>query len=47
MLFNILPELGISLDLDLLGGVELVEAAEVHWLGQQRQDVLVKGLPYF
>ena len=45
MLLDILPKLRIALDLDFPGCVELVEPTKVHWLGEQRHDVLVKGLP--
>lgn len=45
MLLDLLPELGVLLDADLLGGVELVEAAEVHILGEQGDDILVESLP--
>jgi hypothetical protein len=45
VLLNLLPKAGVLLDADLLGGVELVEAAQVHVLGEQRDHVLVKGLP--
>lgn len=45
MLLDLLPELGVLLDADLLGGIELVQAAEVHVLGEQRDDILVESLP--
>lgn len=45
VLLDLLPELRVLLDADLLGGVELVEAAEVHVLGEQGDDVLVESLP--
>jgi hypothetical protein len=45
VLLDFLPELRVLLDADLLGGVELVEAAEVHVLGEQGNDVLVESLP--
>jgi hypothetical protein len=45
LLLDLLPETSVLLDADLLGGVELVEAAEVHILGEQRDHVLVEGLP--
>jgi hypothetical protein len=45
VLLDLLPETSVLLDADLLGGVELVEAAEVHVLGEQRDHVLVEGLP--
>lgn len=45
MLLDLLPETSVLLDADLLGSVELVEAAEVHVLGEQRDHVLVEGLP--
>jgi hypothetical protein len=45
VLLDLLPELGVLLNADLLGGVELVEAAEIHVLGEQRNDVLVESLP--
>jgi len=45
VLLDLLPETGVLLDADLLGGVELVEAAQVHVLGQQGDHVLVEGLP--
>ena len=45
MLLDLLPQLGVLLDAHLLGGVELVQAAQVHVLGEQRHDVLVEGLP--
>ena len=45
VLLDLLPELRVLLNADLLGGVELVEAAEVHVLGEQGNDVLVEGLP--
>ena len=45
MLLDLLPETSVLLDADLLGGVELVEAAEVHVFGQQGDHILVKGLP--
>lgn len=45
MLLDLLPKLGVLLDADLLVGVELVEAAEIHVLGEQRDHVLVEGLP--
>ena len=45
MLLDLLPELRVLLNADLLGSVELVKAAEVHVLGEQRNDVLVEGLP--
>jgi len=45
VLLDLLPQTGVLLDADLLGGVELVEAAQVHVLGQQRDHVLVEGLP--
>lgn len=46
VLLDILPQLRVSLDLDLLGRVELVETAEIHGLRQQGNDVLVKRLPF-
>ena len=45
VLLDLLPELRVLLHADLLGGVELVEAAEIHVLGEQGNDVLVEGLP--
>ena len=45
MLLDLLPKLRVLLNADLLGGVELVEAAKVHVLGEQGNDVLVKSLP--
>jgi hypothetical protein len=45
MLLNLLPQASVGLDANLLGGVELVETAQVHVLGQQRDHVLVEGLP--
>jgi hypothetical protein len=45
VLLDLLPETSVLLNADLLGGVELVEAAEVHVLGQQGDHVLVEGLP--
>lgn len=45
MLLDLLPELRVLLNADLLGGIELVEAAEVHVLGEQGNDVLVESLP--
>ena len=45
VLLDLLPELRVLLNADLLGGVELVKAAEVHVLGEQRNDVLVESLP--
>lgn len=45
VLLDLLPELGVLLNADLLGSVELVEAAEVHVLGEQRNHVLVESLP--
>ena len=45
MLLDLLPELRVLLDADLLCGVELVETAEIHVLGEQGNDVLVEGLP--
>jgi hypothetical protein len=45
VLLNLLPKARVRLDANLLGGVELVEAAQVHVLGEQRDHVLVEGLP--
>jgi hypothetical protein len=45
VLLDCLPQASVLLDADLLGGVELVEAAQVHVLGQQGDHVLVEGLP--
>jgi hypothetical protein len=45
VLLDLLPKTSVLLDANLLGGVELIEAAEVHVLGQQRDNVLVEGLP--
>lgn len=45
VLLDLLPQLGILLNADLLGGVELVETAKVHVLGEQRDHVLVESLP--
>jgi hypothetical protein len=45
VLLDVLPELRVLLNADLLGGVELVEAAKVHVLGEQRDHVLVESLP--
>jgi len=45
VLLDLLPKLRVLLNADLLGGVELVEAAKVHVLGEQGNDVLVKSLP--
>lgn len=45
MLLDLLPQLGVLLNADLLLGVELVEAAEVHVLGEERDNVLVESLP--
>lgn len=45
VLLDLLPQLGVLLNADLLLGVELVEAAEVHVLGEERDDVLVERLP--
>ena len=45
MLLDLLPELRVLLNTDLLGGVELVEAAEIHVLGEQGNDVFVESLP--
>jgi hypothetical protein len=45
VLLDLLPKAGVLLDANLLGGVELVEAAQVHVLGEQRDHVLVEGLP--
>jgi len=45
VLLDLLPELRVLLNADLLGGVELVETAEVHVLGEQGNDVLVESLP--
>lgn len=45
VLLDLLPELSVLLDADLLGGIELVEATEVHVLGEQGNDVLVESLP--
>ena len=45
VLLDLLPELRVLLDADLLCGVELVETAEIHVLGEQGNDVLVEGLP--
>lgn len=45
VLLDLLPQAGVLLDADLLGSVKLVEAAQVHVLGQQRDHVLVEGLP--
>lgn len=47
VLLDLLPELGVLLDTDLLGLFvdELVQAAQIHVLCQQRDDVFVKGLP--
>lgn len=45
VLLDLLPKAGVLLDADLLRGVELIEAAQVHVLGEQRDHVLVKGLP--
>jgi hypothetical protein len=45
VLLDLLPKLRVLLDADLLLGVELVEAAEIHVLGKQRDHVLVESLP--
>ena len=45
MLLDLLPKASVLLNADLLGSIELVEAAEVHVLGQQRDHVLVESLP--
>ena len=47
VLLDLLPKLGVLLDADLLRLLvdELVQAAEVHGLVEQRDDVLVKSLP--
>ena len=45
VLLDLLPELRVLLNADLLRGVKLVKAAEVHVLGEQRNDILVESLP--
>jgi hypothetical protein len=47
MLLDLLPQLGILLNTDLLRLVvdKLVQATEIHILGQQGDNVLVKSLP--
>lgn len=47
MLLDLLPQLGVLLDANLLGVVadELVQTAQVHVLGKQRDNVLVESLP--
>lgn len=43
--FNLLPQAVVLLDLNRLAGVKLIEAAEVHVLGQQRDHIFVECLP--
>lgn len=47
MLLDLLPKLLILLHTHLLGLVvnKLIQAAEIHILGEQRDNVLVKSLP--
>lgn len=45
MSLDLLPKLRFLLNANLFGSVELVQAAKVHVLGQERDDVFVKGLP--
>jgi hypothetical protein len=47
MLLDLLPKLGILLNTNLLRLVvdKLVQAAEIHVLGQQGDNVLVESLP--
>lgn len=42
---DLLPQAIVLLDLDRLAGVKLIEAAEVHVLGQQRDHIFVECLP--
>jgi len=47
MLLDLLPQLGVLLDANLLRLVvdELVQTAQVHVLGEKRNNVLVESLP--
>jgi len=47
VLLDLLPQLGVLLDANLFGLVvdELVQTAQVHVLGKQRDNVLVESLP--
>lgn len=47
MLLDLLPKLGILLNSDLLGLVvdQLVQAAQIHVLGEQGDNVFVESLP--
>lgn len=47
MLLDLLPKLGVLLNANLLGLFvdELVQTAEVHILGQKRDNILVESLP--
>jgi len=47
MLLDLLPKLGILLNSDLLRLVvdEFVQAAQIHVLGEQRDNVFVESLP--
>ena len=45
MRLHLLPQAVILLNLHRLAGVKLVEAAEIHVLGQQGNHILVEGLP--
>jgi hypothetical protein len=45
MLLDVLPKLRILLHFDFSAGVQLIEAAEIHVLGQQRDDIGVESLP--